>query len=192
MSYQAELVAVLGTPVAENPTGVMQEAAFRHLGLPWRYLTIEVQPEDLAHAMLGVRAMGFRGLNLTIPHKVAVIPHLDALSESARLIGAVNTVRREGNRLIGENTDGLGFLRGLRDDAKVDPAGKHVVLLGAGGAARAIATELLLAGIASLEIVNRGQERGAALASDLQLGRASSASRPGRNLSIALQALPIC
>lgn len=174
MSYQAELVAVLGTPVAENPTGVMQEAAFRHLGLPWRYLTIEVQPEDLAHAMLGVRAMGFRGLNLTIPHKVAVIPHLDALSESARLIGAVNTVRREGNRLIGENTDGLGFLRGLRDDAKVDPAGKHVVLLGAGGAARAIATELLLAGIASLEIVNRGQERGAALASDLQkLGRAS-------------------
>lgn len=170
--YQAELVGVLGTPVAENPTGVMQEAAFRELGLNWRYLTIEVKPERLADAMLGIRAMGFRGINLTIPHKVAVIPHLDALSESAKLIGAVNTVRREGDRLIGENTDGLGFLRGLRDDAKVDPAGKRIVLLGAGGAARAIATELLLAGAANIEIVNRGRERGEDLASDLQkLGR---------------------
>lgn len=174
MSYQAELVGVLGTPVAENPTGVMQEAAFRELGLNWRYLTIEVKPEDLRDAMLGVRAMGFGGLNLTIPHKVAVIPYLDALSEAAKLIGAVNTVRREGDRLIGENTDGLGFLRGLREDAKVDPSGKRVVLLGAGGAARAIATELLLAGAASIGIVNRGRERGEDLASDLQkLGRAS-------------------
>lgn len=174
MSYQAELVGVLGTPVAENPTGVMQEAAFRELGLNWRYLTIEVTPDDLRNAMLGVRAMGFRGLNLTIPHKVSVIPFLDALSESARLIGAVNTVRREGDRLVGENTDGLGFLRGLREDAKVDPSGKRVVLLGAGGAARAIATELLLAGASSLEIVNRGRERGEDLASDLQtLGRGS-------------------
>jgi shikimate dehydrogenase len=147
---------------------VMQEAAFRELGLNWRYLTIEVEPEGLADAMKGVRAMGFRGINLTIPHKVAVIPYLDELSEAARLIGAVNTVRREGERLIGENTDGQGFLRGLREDAKVDPAGKRVVLLGAGGAARAIATELLLAGAARIEIVNRGRERGADLASDLQ------------------------
>lgn len=172
MSYQAELVGVLGTPVAENPTGVMQEAAFRELGLNWRYLTIEVKPEALRDAMLGVRAMGFRGLNLTIPHKVSVIPYLDALSESAKLVGAVNTVLRDGHRFIGENTDGLGFLRGLREDAKVDPSGKRVVLLGAGGAARAIATELLLAGASSLEIVNRGRERGEDLASDLQkLGR---------------------
>ena len=89
MSYQAELVAVFGTPVAENPTGVMQEAAFVALGLNWRYLTIEVQPEDLAAAVVGAKAMGFRGFNLTIPHKVSVIPLLDSLSREAELIGAV-------------------------------------------------------------------------------------------------------
>src|SRR5262249_54727413 len=91
-SYQAELVGVLGQPVAENPTGVMQEAAFAARGLNWRYLNLEVAPERLRDAMTGVRAMGFKGINLTIPHKVAVIPHLDGLSEEARLIGAVNTV----------------------------------------------------------------------------------------------------
>jgi shikimate dehydrogenase len=167
-NYQAELVGVLGTPVAENPTGVMQEAAFRELGLNWRYLTIEVRPENLADAIRGVRAMGFRGINLTIPHKVSVVPHLDALSVEASMIGAVNTARCDGEHLIGENTDGKGFLRGLREDSGVDPQGKRVVLLGAGGAARAIATELLLAGAESIEIVNRGIERGSRLASDLQ------------------------
>jgi shikimate dehydrogenase len=166
-NYQAELVGVLGTPVAENPTGAMQEAAFAALGLNWRYLTMEVQPEQLAKAMDGVRAMGFRGLNLTIPHKVAVIPLLDQLSREAELIGAVNTVRREGDLLIGENTDGRGFLRGLTEDAKVDPKGKYAVILGAGGAARAIATELILAGLSRLLIVNRSQSRGEELAADL-------------------------
>jgi len=122
-SFQADLVACFGQPVAENPTGVMQEAAFRTLGLNWRYLTIEVPPANLADAMTGVRAMGFRGLNLTIPHKVAVMRHLDAISPDAAIIGAVNTVRREGDRLIGENTDGKGFLRGVRNDAGVDPGG---------------------------------------------------------------------
>jgi shikimate dehydrogenase len=166
-NYQAELVGVLGTPVAENPTGAMQEAAFAALGLNWRYLTMEVQPEQLAKAMDGVRAMGFRGLNLTIPHKVAVIPLLDQLSREAELIGAVNTVRREGDLLIGENTDGRGFLRGLTEDAGINPKGKYAVILGAGGAARAIATELILAGLSRLLIVNRSQARGEALAADL-------------------------
>jgi len=165
--YQAELTGVLGTPVAENPTGVMQEAAFAALGLNWRYLTIEVQPEDLGKAMDGVRAMGFQGLNLTIPHKVAVIPFLDKLSREAELIGAVNTVRREGKLLIGENTDGRGFLRGLREDAGVDPRGLNAVLMGAGGAARAIATELILAGLEQLTVVNRSVDRGQKLVEEL-------------------------
>jgi shikimate dehydrogenase len=168
-NYQAELVGVLGTPVAENPTGVMQEAAFAARGLNWRYLTIEVKPEALADAMKGVRAMGFRGLNLTIPHKVAVIPLLDGLSEEARLIGAVNTVRRDGDQLIGENTDGKGFLRGLRQDGGVDPRGKKAVLLGAGGAARAIATELLLAGVADVLVLNRLVQRGEEMVNDLRV-----------------------
>lgn len=169
-NYKAELVGVLGKPVAENPTGVMQEAAFVHCGLNWRYLTIEVGPESLAAAMQGVRAFGMRGINLTIPHKVAVIEHLDALSEEARLIGAVNTVVSRDGRLVGENTDGKGFLRGVRQDAGIDPKGKRAVLLGAGGAARAIATELLMAGVSDLLVVNRSAARGEAMVRHLQEG----------------------
>ncbi|HEU0122806.1 MAG TPA: shikimate dehydrogenase [Bryobacteraceae bacterium] len=166
-NFQAELVACFGQPVAENPTGEMQEAAFRAASLYWRYLTVEVAPDGLAAAVEGARAMGFRGFNLTIPHKVAVIPLLDEIAPEAAVIGAVNTVRREGNRWIGENTDGKGFLRGVRQDAGVDVAGKRVVLLGAGGAARAIATELLLADVAELLVVNRGAARGESMVADL-------------------------
>lgn len=167
-NYRHEIVALFGQPVAENPTGVMQESAFAAAGLPWRYLTLEVRPEGLAAAVEGARAMGFRGLNLTIPHKVAVMQYLDDMAPEARIIGAVNTVRREGDRLIGENTDGKGFLRGLQVDAGVDPAGKRITLLGAGGAARAIATELALAGADSITVVNRSRERGEAMVRHLQ------------------------
>ena len=167
VNYKAELVGLLGDPVNENPTGVMQEAAFAALGLNWRYLTIEVKPDKLAEAMTGVRAFGMQGLNLTMPHKVAVMDYLDEIAPAAKAIGAVNTVRREAGRLIGENTDGKGFLRGVRVDAGVGPAGKRVVILGAGGAARAIATELALAGASDLVIVNRTQARGEAMVNDL-------------------------
>jgi shikimate dehydrogenase len=159
-NYKAELVGVFGHPVAENPTVVMQEAAFQELGLNWRYLTIEVYPDDLEDAMKGLRAMNMRGINLTIPHKVAVLKYLDEVAPDAALIGAVNTVCREENRLIGENTDGKGFLRSLRDDAGIDPAGKRVMVLGAGGAARAITVELALAGAQQITLVNRTVERG--------------------------------
>ena len=159
-SYKAELVGVFGHPVAENPTIVMQEAGFAARSLHWRYLTIEVRPEQLADAMRGLRAMNFAGINLTIPHKVAVIQHLDGLSPEAELIGAVNTVVREGDQLIGHNTDGQGFLRSVREDAGVDPQGKRIVFLGAGGAARAMSVELALAGAAHVTVVNRTANRG--------------------------------
>lgn len=159
-SYQAELVGVFGCPVAENPTIVMQEAAFRALSLNWRYLNIEVRPEQLADAMRGLRAFNMAGINLTIPHKVAVIPYLDGLSAEAALIGAVNTVVREGDRLIGHNTDGKGFVRSVQEDAGINPSGQRVVFLGAGGAARAMAVEMALAGAASITIVNRTADRG--------------------------------
>ena len=157
---RAELTGVFGDPVDENPTGIMQEAAFQAAGLDWRYLTLKVTPAGLPDAIAGMRAMHFQGINLTIPHKVAVLPLLDEVAPDAALIGAVNTVRRDGDRLIGENTDGKGFLRALRDDAGMDPAGAHVVILGAGGAARAIAVELALAGAALITIVNRSASRG--------------------------------
>ena len=166
-NYQEELVGVLGYPVAENPTCVMQNAAFEALNLPWRYLTIEVKPVALADAVRGLRALGFRGFNCTIPHKVAVMALLDEISPDAALIGAVNTVRRDGERFIGENTDGKGFLRGVRE-AGFEPRGQSVVVLGAGGAARAITVELALAGVSKLIVVNRDVARGQALVDHLK------------------------
>jgi shikimate dehydrogenase len=145
----------------------MQEAAFAALGLNWRYLLLEVKLEALPDAIRGVRALGMRGINLTIPHKVAILPLLDKISPDAAMIGAVNTVRRQGDRLIGENTDGKGFLRGLREEARLDPPGKRFVILGAGGAARAISVELALAGAAELLVLNRSVERGEAMVKDL-------------------------
>ena len=155
--FRQELVGLFGRPVDENPTQAMIEAGFAAAGLDWRYLTIEVAPDDLRDAVRGARAMGLRGFNCTIPHKVAVVEHLDRLGRSAELMGAVNCVVRRGDELVGENTDGAGFLEALR--RRRDPAGSRVVMLGAGGAARAIAVELALAGAASLTIVNRGAER---------------------------------
>ena len=166
-NFKAELVACFGQPVTENPTGAMQEAAFAVVGLKWRYLTVEVPPEKLRDAILGMRAFGMRGANLTIPHKVSVMEHLDRIAPDAAVIGAVNTVCREGNMLIGENTDGKGFLRGVRTKAGVDPRGKRVVVLGAGGAARAIVTELALAGVSDLLVVNRSTKRGEEMVADL-------------------------
>ena len=162
-SYLDNLVGVFGHPVAENPTCVMQDAAFQHLGIRWKYLTIEVLPEDLGSAITGVRAMNMRGINLTIPHKVAVIEYLDEVAPDAAIMGAVNTVRRDGASLIGENTDGKGFLRSLTEDAGLDPAGKRVMVLGAGGASRAICVELANAGVQRIDLVNRSAGRADAL-----------------------------
>ena len=159
--FLPSLTGSFAMPAAENPTVAMVEAAYRHHGLHWRYINCEVAPEALGDAVRGARAMGWKGFNCSIPHKVAVIEHLDGLGESARIIGAVNTIVRRGDQLIGENTDGQGFVRALRD--VTDPAGKRVVLFGAGGAARAVAVELALAGAAHILVVNRGSERGQAL-----------------------------
>ena len=153
-----EICSLFGQPVAGNPTQFMIEKAFACHGLEWRYLTLEVAAEDLGDAVRGMRAMSFRGGNITKPHKVAVLEHLDRLSDAAALMGAVNCIVREGRELVGENTDGKGFMQSLR--SVVDPTGKRVVLLGAGGAARAIGVELALAGAAAISVVNRTAERG--------------------------------
>lgn len=166
-NYAHKLVGVFGHPVAENPTGVMQEAGFDALGLQWRYLTIDIAPDKLADAIQAMRTIGMMGVNCTIPFKVEVLQYLDEVSPDAQLIGAVNTVRREGDRFIGENTDGKGFLRSLADDADYDPVGKRVVIFGAGGAARAITVELALVGVSHITVVNRSPQRGAELVAHL-------------------------
>ena len=161
-----KIVCCLGQPVAGNPTQFMMERAFAAAGVDWRYLTLEVPPPRLADAIRGMRAMGFRGGNLTIPHKVAVIKHLDSLSDAADLMGAVNCINLEADQFVGENTDGKGFVESLRELSP--PTGKNVVVLGAGGAARAIAVELGLAKVAEIKIVNRTPDRGQQLVELLQ------------------------
>ncbi|GHE96158.1 shikimate dehydrogenase (NADP(+)) [Aliiroseovarius zhejiangensis] len=158
-NFLQPLTGSFAKPAGENPTVAMIEAAFHHHGLDWRYMNCEVAPEDLGNAVKGARAMGWRGFNCSIPHKVAVIEHLDGLGQSAEIIGAVNTVvRQPDGRLIGENTDGKGFVRAL--SAVIEPRGKRVVLLGAGGAARAVAVEMALAGVSHITVVNRSRNRG--------------------------------
>lgn len=162
-NYRAELVGVFGDPADDNPTGVMEEAAFAACNLNWRYLTLKVTKEDFEDAMKAIHALNLRGMNLTMPHKINVIPHLDELSQAASIIGAVNTIVVKDGKLFGENTDGKGFVQALKNK-NVALEGKKVVILGAGGAARAISVECALAGATSVMIVNRHAERAEELA----------------------------
>jgi len=167
-SFLSSLIGLLGHPVAENPTQYMQEQAFAALGLPWRYITMDVPAEKLPDAVTGLRALGFAGANCTIPHKVAVIPLLDSLTETARKIGAVNTIiRQPDGSLLGENTDGKGFIRAVNETG-IDLRGIRAVILGAGGAARAISVELAVAGAAHVTIVNRTPQKGSGLAAHVR------------------------
>lgn len=172
-NYLSNLAGLFATPTAENPTVAIMEAAFRHHSLDWKYLNCDVSSDNLGDAVKGAMAMGWVGFNCSQPHKVAVIEHLDGLGGSAEIIGAVNTVVRRGGLYIGENTDGLGFLKSIK--SKVDPAGKTVLMFGAGGAARAVAVELALAGAARIDIVNRSAERGEQLVALLKADTPTSA-----------------
>lgn len=160
-NFLSTLTGSFAMPAAENPTVAMVEAAYRHHGLDWRYINCEVAPQFLGDAVRGAKAMGWAGFNCSIPHKVAVIEHLDGLGPSAEIIGAVNTIVRRGDAFIGENTDGKGFVQAMRE--VVDPRGKSVMIFGAGGAARAVSVELALAGASHITVVNRSRDTGQTL-----------------------------
>ena len=158
MNFLSQLTGCFSTPADGNPTVAIVEAAYAHHKLNFRYINTEVQPRDLAAAVEGARAMNWAGFHLSAPHKVEVIKLLDGLGESAKLMGAVNCAVLRDGKLIGENTDGKGFLESLQEVS--DPVGKVVTILGAGGTARAIAIEVALAGAKSVNIVNRDAQRG--------------------------------
>lgn len=161
-NYRENLVGVFGDPVDENPTGAILQSGFDALGLNYRFITIKVSDGYLEDAMRGMRAMNFSGIGITMPHKQTVLKYLDEVSPDAKIMGAVNTVYWKDGKLFGENVDGKGFMASLIK-GNVDVSGKKAVVLGAGGAARAIAVELALANIKEITIVNIEETQGISL-----------------------------
>lgn len=164
-SGRTKNLAVIGWPIAHSLSPAMQNAALQKAGLDFAYIALPVAPEDLSEAVRGLRALGFRGFNVTIPHKTAIIPLLDEVDAAARAIGAVNTVVLEEGRLRGCNTDAAGFI-GALEARSFSPAGKCVVLLGAGGAARAVLWGLFQTGAAEIVIGVRNPQKARSLAEE--------------------------
>jgi len=177
VSGRSRVFGVIGYPVAHSLSPVMHNAAFAALNYPGVYVPFPVEPARLPEAVAGIRALGLGGVNVTVPHKQAVIPFLDEITPAARRAGAVNTVIHREGRLIGDNTDGGGFLRSLREELGIEPRGLNVVILGAGGAARAIAAALLEEGVARLVIANRTRERAEGLVRHLSPEQGAGAPR---------------
>jgi shikimate dehydrogenase len=177
LSGATRVAGVIGFPVRHSLSPALHNAAFRALGLDWVYLAFEVAPGAIPEALAGMRAFGFGGLNVTMPHKDAAYAAVDHLDAAAQALGTVNTiVPSDDGTLTGYTTDGGGFVDSLRE-AGVDPSAKRVVLLGAGGAARSVADGLARAGAGEIVIVNRSAEKAAACAVlGGQAGRVGSAS----------------
>jgi len=156
ISGETRLCGVIGDPIEHTMSPVMHNAAFKEIGIDYVYVPFRVKPEKLGEAISGMRALNIRGLNVTIPHKVTVLQFLDKLDPLAEKIGAVNTIVNEDGVLTGYNTDATGFLQAVLEEG-VEPEGKKVVILGAGGASRAISFILADRG-ADLVILNRRLE----------------------------------
>ena len=160
-------LGIIGYPLGHSASPAFQQAALDHLGLAATYERWQVEPERLAERVRRLRSPEFLGCSVTIPHKQAIMPLLDEIDAAARDIGAVNTVVHRDGRMVGANTDLAGFLRALREDGAYEPRGRSALLLGAGGAARAVAYALLAEGAAGVAIANRSPERARVLADEL-------------------------
>ena len=154
-----KVVGVFGYPVKHSASPAMHNAAFKALGLDYAYLPFEVRPERLEEAAQALVSLNLMGVNVTIPHKETIHPYLQEISREAELIGAVNTIVVRAERLIGYNTDGQGFIASLREDGEEKVKGKTLLVLGAGGAARAIVTQAALEGAGEILITDKVEEK---------------------------------
>lgn len=179
MTAATRVAGVIGDPVRHSLSPAIHNAGFRARGLDWVYAAFPVPAGRGAEAVAAVRTLGLAGLSVTMPHKADVIAALDGLSDTARALGAVNTIHWRGTDLVGDNTDGPGFVEALGDEG-VEPAGRRFVVLGAGGAARAVVLALGGAGAAEVVVVNRSASRGEAAAA-----LAGRAGRPGTPADVA-------
>jgi shikimate dehydrogenase len=162
------LCAVFGSPIAHSASPAMHNAAFAKLELNWRYLAFEVDPKNLRAAIAGAKAMNFAGLNLTVPHKLLAVEMVDALDDSAKKWGAVNTIHFGPEDSVGFNTDADAIAAALREDLKLELCGAKVLLLGAGGAGRTAALKLASENVAELFLVNRTRSKAEEIAGEIQ------------------------
>lgn len=169
LDTKTAVFGVFGDPVGHSKSPLMLNRAFRAAGLNGAYAAFHILPGTLKAAVEGIRALGFRGVNVTIPHKVEVMEYLDRIDEAAKAIGAVNTIVNDNGVLTGYNTDGIGYVRSLKEETGVNLAGKKALLLGAGGAARGIVYALAKEGVDSIVIANRTEKRARDLAKDMSV-----------------------
>lgn len=187
MSY---LTGLIGDPVSHSRSPLLHTAAFAYYGIDGRYELWQTSAAELPQRVETLRARDVLGANVTLPHKIAVMPLLDRVDPAAKLVGAVNTIRREADgSLSGYNTDVAGFLDALHEDANFDPTGQHALILGASGAARAAATALIGGGVASLVVVNRTLERAESLLADMLAAQDEPGSLPEASPEVRLLAL---
>jgi shikimate dehydrogenase len=161
-----KIYGIFGHPVGHSLSPLMHNSAFEALGLDCVYTAFDVHPDDVARAADAIRALGIRGVNVTIPHKQAIIPHLDEVSPDAKHTGAVNTVKNENGKLTGYNTDVGGFMRDAREELGISPEGASVLLLGAGGAARAVISAFGMNGAKRIAVANRTHSKAEKLAEE--------------------------
>lgn len=155
-----QIFGVIGYPIAHSMSPDMHNDSFKHLGIQATYLPFAVRPEDLQDAIKGMKAIGIQGFNVTIPHKTDIMPFLDKIDSLAAEIGAINTVKLEGGEYVGYNTDGLGFVKGIKEQLQSSLADQKVLIVGAGGAARGIYYSLLQEGARHVDIANRTISKG--------------------------------
>ncbi len=172
-------LGIIGYPIGHSMSPVFQQAALDACGVDARYVAYQVAPDDVGEFVNGLRQPGIMGINVTVPHKLAVMPFLDEIDDWATEAGAVNTIVNREGRLTGHNTDGYGFLRALREGAEFEPQGRRTLILGAGGAARGVVLALAREGVGDLTIANRTPER------------AENLAELARNRSISAQAIPL-
>ncbi|CAM3244096.1 shikimate dehydrogenase [Paenibacillus lupini] len=153
------LYGVIGDPIRHSKSPIMMNRAFRETGINGAYMAFHITPDKLGEFVAGIRAMGIRGVNVTIPHKLDIMNYMDEIDAGARTIGAVNTIVNDNGRLIGYNTDGIGYVRSLKEEAEPNLAGKRIVVIGAGGASRGIVYALAGEQPESITIANRSVER---------------------------------
>lgn len=163
-----KVYAIIGHPVSHSLSPVMHNAAFESLSLDCVYVAFDIQPRDLEPAARAIRAFGISGVNVTIPHKESILFFLDEVSQEAALTGAVNTIKNEEGKLVGYNTDVAGFLRAIEEDLGVNPKGISLVLIGAGGAARAVLSGMCMKGATRIYIANRTLDKAKKLASEFK------------------------